>query len=353
MASRDESSSPTKSDGAEDFPTQQSQSKVGTTSNSSGSASVNLRCVLPPKRERMQLTRSFRNLKRSRSQCSKPMTPKGGASDEPSNEDALGKRTRQNISNCLGQNGGNEEDLKQSSKDEITVKCNSEITLEYKAIEDDTTKEMLEDISDHDVLCGRQKMCYHHEGNRSFRHLINLSLEPLRKATTREQKSDIAHSIVECISARGGRFLKRDPRTNNWCVLLENMIREKVNHALRDGLAHQWKSQQSSVKETLRLIDKVQDHDPILSDEFVVTRMLNERHDVTVALKRKRSSDSNISDSILDDYNEIPLSSVLFYSDSPGNSAIRGNDTTSEKECHIDMGIGKSQSIYHDNHKRK
>ena len=259
------------------------------------------------------------HLKRSRPQSFKPTTTKGDASNNSYNEEALRKQTRQNININISINssihiGDTKVDWKQGSNTENSAEC--------RTSQDGSTKEIIEGFSNHDVLCGRQKMCYHHEGNRTFRHLISLSLEPLSKATTRTEKSDIAHTIVECITAKGGRFLKQDPHTNDWCVLLENMVREKVNHALRDGMAHQWKSKQSSVKETLRLIDQVQDHDPVLSDDRVLTRIENERHHATDVLKRKSSSDSNFSDSILDDYNEIPLSSLCYSSDSPGNNAI-------------------------------
>lgn len=45
----------------------------------------------------------------------------------------------------------------------------------------------------------------------------------------------MVHGIVDKIRSRGGRFLKKDSKTNQWFELSEQQSKEKVGHAVRDA----------------------------------------------------------------------------------------------------------------------
>ena len=73
-------------------------------------------------------------------------------------------------------------------------------------------------------------------GNKRFRDAVTNALESYTRAASRYEKSLVVHSIVESIRATGGRFLKRDSKTNRWYELSDQQAKEKAGHAVRDAL---------------------------------------------------------------------------------------------------------------------
>jgi hypothetical protein len=86
-----------------------------------------------------------------------------------------------------------------------------------------------------DILCGRDKLSYSHEGNKRFRELVLTYREEYQTAPSREIKSKISCHIVAFVKQRGGRFLKQDDVSGAWKEVSSEYAHEKVSHALRSA----------------------------------------------------------------------------------------------------------------------
>jgi hypothetical protein len=91
-----------------------------------------------------------------------------------------------------------------------------------------------------DVICGRGRTAFLHEGNHALRLVVLQTLPKYREAGTRLEKTIIIRTIIQEVLESGGRFLKRhnmDSMTGNrgYYVAGFNDAREKVSHALRDA----------------------------------------------------------------------------------------------------------------------
>mmetsp|Transcript_22978 Transcript_22978/g.34851 ORF Transcript_22978/g.34851 Transcript_22978/m.34851 type:complete len:547 (+) Transcript_22978:101-1741(+) len=95
---------------------------------------------------------------------------------------------------------------------------------------------------DFDILLGRGKTSFNHVGNRRFRVFIDINLQRYMDAQSRMEKTLVVNSVVEAIQDGGGRFLKQDNKTKKWYKVNAKMAREKVGHALRDGVGMQMKA---------------------------------------------------------------------------------------------------------------
>src|SRR6056300_529308 len=68
----------------------------------------------------------------------------------------------------------------------------------------------INNVSPHDILCGRCKTAFNHIGNRKFRALITLNVPKYLNTKVRHEKSALIVSIVRMIREdMGGRFLKK------------------------------------------------------------------------------------------------------------------------------------------------
>jgi hypothetical protein len=86
-----------------------------------------------------------------------------------------------------------------------------------------------------DVLFGKGFFLMKHVGNIAMRRLVEERLQIYEKAPFKE-KSSIAWEVVLIIQKGGGRFLKEDP-TYGWFVQVDDEIaRQKVSIAFRDGV---------------------------------------------------------------------------------------------------------------------
>lgn len=85
---------------------------------------------------------------------------------------------------------------------------------------------------DNDVLSGRGGGTNVHRGNRTFRNLINQHRREYLKAK-KNDKPVISKAIVKAIRDSGGRFLKKDSKSNLWFEIGDTLAREKTSQALR------------------------------------------------------------------------------------------------------------------------
>lgn len=93
--------------------------------------------------------------------------------------------------------------------------------------------------TEHDVLMGRGKRVYNHEGNVHFRSLVAEKAACYETTKSKAGRRAIARSIIQEIESRGGRFLR--PATNGRKNDLETtpptIVLTKVKQALRDCAA--------------------------------------------------------------------------------------------------------------------
>ena len=88
-----------------------------------------------------------------------------------------------------------------------------------------------------DVLCGRGKMCFRHEGNDRFRMLIAEHADTYKMASTKRVKIRVVELVVDIVIARGGRFLVRNNNgTTTWIDGGRKQGKKKTGHAFRDAL---------------------------------------------------------------------------------------------------------------------
>jgi hypothetical protein len=92
--------------------------------------------------------------------------------------------------------------------------------------------EIITQILEHDVLCGRGGETNHHTGNIKYRQLVKC-YQPLYIASKRRDKPRIAQTIVHHVRQNGGRFLKK--QGNSWRDVGNTKAREKTSQALREG----------------------------------------------------------------------------------------------------------------------
>lgn len=86
-----------------------------------------------------------------------------------------------------------------------------------------------------DVLCGRGKMCFHHEGNDSFRMLIAEHVDTYKMAPTKKLKMQVVACVVDLVVARGGRFMIQN-KDGSWVDGGRKQGKKKTGHAMRDAL---------------------------------------------------------------------------------------------------------------------
>ena len=92
-----------------------------------------------------------------------------------------------------------------------------------------------DDLSPHDVICGRGGKANSHPGNISFRSEA-LKLRSWYESSSKSEKYTISNMLVDYVKERGGRFLKRDEMNpGQWLECDGNDVRKKASQALREG----------------------------------------------------------------------------------------------------------------------
>lgn len=90
-----------------------------------------------------------------------------------------------------------------------------------------------------DVLCGRGKTCFEHQGNDDFRKVVAQHIDAYNIAPTKKAKMQVVVKVVDIIISRGGRFLIRKSNQGgprHWVDGGRKQGKKKTGHALRDAL---------------------------------------------------------------------------------------------------------------------
>ena len=108
--------------------------------------------------------------------------------------------------------------------------------------------DLIYEVHEADVLCGRGAPTHRHSGNEYFRLVVDEHREESLRAR-RADKPLIASKVVELIESRGGRFLKRTKRPGLgpsghfcWQEIGEQRAYEKACQALRENAVELRKS---------------------------------------------------------------------------------------------------------------
>ena len=94
------------------------------------------------------------------------------------------------------------------------------------------------DITDADVISGRDKLAFTHPGNRVFRSLVIAHGPAYQAANFRKHKARIVNTIVETIHNTGGRFMSLEGSgagSIGWVEMNQATTYQKVAHALRSS----------------------------------------------------------------------------------------------------------------------
>ena len=138
--------------------------------------------------------------------------------------------------------------------------------------------ELIYEVRDSDVLCGRGAPTSWHHGNQYFRRLVSKH-QSAYLASRRADKPEIATMIVDKVRERGGRFLKRTKMPGVgpsghfcWQEIGEQRSYEKACQALREGapeIRRRMLSAEADRERRVALIpaSKSQDQDETIKEE--------------------------------------------------------------------------------------
>lgn len=87
-----------------------------------------------------------------------------------------------------------------------------------------------------DVLLGRGRTHANRVGNRILQEAVERNMDRYDAAQTRQEKTRITETIVQKITAQGGRFLKLSPSIGDgdWYEVDKDKARKKVSQSLRN-----------------------------------------------------------------------------------------------------------------------
>mmetsp|Transcript_29940 Transcript_29940/g.45376 ORF Transcript_29940/g.45376 Transcript_29940/m.45376 type:complete len:179 (-) Transcript_29940:123-659(-) len=116
---------------------------------------------------------------------------------------------------------------------------------------------MTDFVTDGDVLLGRGGATNNHVGNRNFRNTVADHQQEYLKAKKKE-KALISKRIVHTVRHQGGRFLRRNEKSDKWIDVGDKKAIEKTSQALREGLDVRARQiEKSSTKHTARTLDSI------------------------------------------------------------------------------------------------
>jgi len=94
-------------------------------------------------------------------------------------------------------------------------------------------KKAMADVNAVDVLWGRDKLAYCHQGNAYFRHIVRKYCPMYQNTKLRDRKAAVIHSILREVEKKEGRFLRR--KGGKWEESLLQEVYKKIGHALRSA----------------------------------------------------------------------------------------------------------------------
>jgi hypothetical protein len=84
-----------------------------------------------------------------------------------------------------------------------------------------------------DIMCGTGHEKHHTAGSDLFKRIVSQFIEPYANAQTKKDKMQITKTILDLLTQRGVRFLKKEVETGAWYVTESKVARDKVGHFLR------------------------------------------------------------------------------------------------------------------------
>jgi hypothetical protein len=102
-----------------------------------------------------------------------------------------------------------------------------------------TSSNVIWKLGEYDVLCGRGAPTNYHSGNSFLRKLVE-EYQTIYLCSKRSDKPAIAWKLLDVVSSRGGRFVRRNKAHKSgtsfaWEQLNEKQAYEKICQALREG----------------------------------------------------------------------------------------------------------------------
>jgi hypothetical protein len=92
------------------------------------------------------------------------------------------------------------------------------------------------EITEFDILLGRGKASYNHDGNRRFRKFIAMHASTYINFDDCFDKSMVIYAVYQSITCARGRFLQYKKSLNGWCEVEPKVARSKIGHAIRDAI---------------------------------------------------------------------------------------------------------------------
>jgi hypothetical protein len=135
-------------------------------------------------------------------------------------------------------------DLLQSAVEATGVKAGTAPTKRSKKIPASSSygrKDIVDDPTDCDILCGRGGRSNHHPGNKRYRQVVSEMKASYKTIGSKAAKTGLSSAIVDHVYNYGGRFLKKmDGKPGKYQVLSVIEGRKKTSQALREAKDAKW-----------------------------------------------------------------------------------------------------------------
>merc|ERR1740123_1340048 len=90
-----------------------------------------------------------------------------------------------------------------------------------------------EEITEKDVICERGGKSNRHAGTKRYRGMIEKFKPQYQSLTSKTSKTNLSRKIISQIQENGGRFLKKDEKSQKYYVLSPVETTKKVSQAMR------------------------------------------------------------------------------------------------------------------------
>jgi len=97
-----------------------------------------------------------------------------------------------------------------------------------------------EEITGKDIICERGGKSNRHEGTKRYRGMIDRFKPQYQSLTTKTSKTNLSRKIISKIQQNGGRFLKKNDKSQKYFVLSPVETTRKVSQAMRERRVLKW-----------------------------------------------------------------------------------------------------------------
>jgi len=105
-----------------------------------------------------------------------------------------------------------------------------------------------EEITDRDVICERGGKSNRHAGTKKYRGMIERFKPQYQSLSSKTAKTNLSRKIISQIQENGGRFLKKDEKSQKYFVLSAVETTKKVSQAMREKKVLKWTEDSASPK---------------------------------------------------------------------------------------------------------